>query len=807
MPRVSSKSEATPRTSGPSGRTPDPPPRTEVASAGVPLTSFVGREREIAEVTELLGRARLVSLTGAGGTGKTRLAREVMAAARGEFPDGVAWVDLSGLADPGLLWQRVAGAVGIRAQGGRDHRHALAQGLATRRLLLVLDSCEHLVDGVAELAHELLTTCEGLRVLLTSREALGIPGEHAWHVPPLSLPDEGARSPEQLLGSEAGRLFVERARAARSVFQLTEETVPAVVRICRRLDGIPLALELAAARIRVLAPSQISERLDDTFRLLTEGGRTTIPRHRTLRAAIDWSYDLLSEDEALFLLRLSVFRGSFSLSAAEEVCAEPGADGAPDPYRVLDLIERLVERSLVEVQEARGSVVYRLLETVRQYAEGRLEEAGEADALRERHARFFMGRVLEAEPFLTGVHRREWVDRLGRDLDNLRQVLAWSRDHDPEMYLEVSGALCWFWFSSRYWAEGRRWLEGALRLSGPSDRSRCRGRVLFAAGVLACLQGRPREATGHLEESVAIARESGDPRSEAYALNYLGMALIQEGKPEGEAPIRAAMAWFREAEELYGLRLALLLQASLAMAHGRQEEAAAFAREGVEVARAFGQDRELGVALHVLGVVAFEEGRHDRVLELLRESLECFRRDPFDLFIARSLELAGSIEALRGNHPRALRLIGAADGIGAGLEANLFGIDRARLEPGLAAARESLGEAEVQRLRDEGRRLGPDRVVIDGDRYRINPDLKVRFDVARFDACAEAARLVVRTDDLREEGHRLLMTSLARSGQVDEALRHYENLEVFLRQELGSEPEPETRRLAEQLRSDVSSAG
>ena len=936
-------------------------------------------------MSQLLERARLVSLTGAGGSGKTRVALEVTSESASRFPDGVAWVDLASVSNPALLAQRVETAVGILHEEQRGSHEALISGLASRSLLLVLDSAEHLVDACAELAEELLVGCPGVRILVTTREALGISGEHAWHLPPLSLPEERPTSLEALRSSEAARLFEERARAARSDFAVSDDNLEPIARICRRLDGVPLAIELAAARVRALSPHEIAERLDHAFRLLAQESRTSVPRHRTLRAAIDWSYDLLSEENRAFLARLSVFRGEFPLSAIEAVC---GPD--EDPFQIFDRVSRLVDRSLLQVREGRGSVRYRLLETVRQYADEKLGDEPERRSLTSRHARYFLSVARESEAFLTTVSRREWVDRLGREVDNLRQALTWSLNHDPRTAVELTAALTWFWLASRHWWEGRRWSEAALAHTGPEEHSRARALLLFTSGALTCLQGRPAAALPRLEESAAIAQELEDDRLIAYALTYQGLALALEGDPEAGTPLDAALAWFQSTREPHGLRLALLLKANLALAQGSLEEGETLARQALEVARGFGADRELAVTLQTLALVAFEQSALDRALKLARESLQTLRSDPFDLFAARGLEIHAAIGLSLGNWEQAVPLAGTADAARASVDALPFGLDIRRLEPLLARARSELGagafehlwlrgrdtpldraidevlqiveppplpssssspptspsrpdplpasrrdailrvlalgpleifregvalEPEVWRLQKSRELLvyllchprgrtreqvgsafwpeqpppqvknsfhvtlhhlrkalgGVDRIVIDGDRYRVSPELEPDFDAARFEEAMKSvlahagapssnpdplrsalsiyrgefleeegagewhvehrdrlralyleglmalsrillqseafteledvSKAAIRADQLREDAHRILLLAYARTGRRAEALRHFQHLVQFLREELESEPEPETIALADRIRS------
>src|ERR671916_121532 len=386
----------------PAPRIPERPPNNLPSE----LSSFVGREEELAEVKRLLENGRLLTLTGSGGCGKTRLALAVARELVEGFEDGVWLVELASLADPSLVPQVVAFTLGVREQPGRSLTETLSDYLSSKKMLLVLDNCEHLIEACATLAEALLRSCPELRVMATSREALGITGEVAWHVPSLSLPDV-RRLPdiESLPRYESARLFVERAAAVKQTFTLTDQNAVAVAQVCYRLDGIPLAIELAAARAKVLSVEQIADRLNDPFGLLSAGGRTAMPRHRTLHATMDWSHELLPDEERALFRRLSVFAGGFSLEAAESVCA--GEELERD--EVLELLSHLVDKSLVVAREVSGEARYRLLETVRQYAREKLSESDEAELLRERHAGFYLALAEEAEPELKGERQIAWV--------------------------------------------------------------------------------------------------------------------------------------------------------------------------------------------------------------------------------------------------------------------------------------------------------------------------------------------------------------------------------------------------------------
>jgi non-specific serine/threonine protein kinase len=693
------------------------------ASAGVrgipaQLTSLVGREREIATVRDLLSRTRLLTLTGAGGSGKTRLAAEVVIREAREDGRDAAWVELATVHDAALIDDTVLSALGVteRAEAVGVARQ-LVHAIGDRPLLLVLDNCEHLVDACAALADTLLRDCPALTVLATSRAVLGVSGETAWLVPPLSLPDPLDSAPE---ASESVQLFIERARAVKATFALTDDNRAAVVQICRQLDGLPLALELAAARLRALTAKQVVERLDDRFRLLTTGNRAALPRHQTLRAAIDWSYDLLDARERVLLARLAVFGGDFTLEAAEQVCS--GGDLAQDD--VLDLVAELVEKSLVQMSEADGVARYRLLETIRQYGAERLAERGEAETTRRRHAEFFVALAEQAEPHFTTVARPLWARRLQDELDNLRQALAWSRDGHEELHVRLVGALHWFWHSVGQWPEARQWLRSALTVAAGERPSRERARLLFSAGAIASLQARPESAQVHLVEAEALAESCGDDRLLAYARNYRAMALTQIAAPEGEQPLRLAYSWFREANDLYGLRLNFLLQATHKLGQGDLPGAREAAEEGVRVARVFGLDRELAIALQVLGMILVRQGDLSRAMSALREALECMRRDPQPLFASRSVELIASGLAQRGLFTDAARLHGAAAANRDRIGARYWQTDSDQHRPALAAARAALGNDSFEAAFAEGREMDIDAALalaFDAAGHEIGP--------------------------------------------------------------------------------------
>jgi predicted ATPase/DNA-binding SARP family transcriptional activator len=452
-----------------------------------PKTSFVGREHEMVEIKRALAMTRLLTLTGAGGSGKTRLALEIARDLVGGYPDGVWLVELAALSEGELVPQAVAGALGVQEQRGRPLTDTLVETLRAKRILLVLDNCEHLIDATAHLADILFSSCSRLKVLATSREALGVEGEVLWRVPPLSVP-EADRSPAalgELTRYDAVRLFVERARLRSPDFEVTPQNAGAVTQICRTLEGIPLAMELAAARVGALSLEQILQRLKDSLKLLTGGSRTATARQRTLRGALDWSHELLPEDERVLFRRLSSFAGGWTLEGAEAV----GASGGIEEEDVLDLLTNLVDKSLVVTEVRAADVVrYRMLEPVRQYALERLEESGEVMEIQRRHAEYFLALAEEAEPAVEGAQQATWLERLETEHDNLRAALSWSleRVEEAELGLRVGAALGEFWYLRGYFGEGRRWLEEALARSNQAStaaRANALRRVSFLAYV------------------------------------------------------------------------------------------------------------------------------------------------------------------------------------------------------------------------------------------------------------------------------------------------------------------------------------
>jgi predicted ATPase/class 3 adenylate cyclase/DNA-binding CsgD family transcriptional regulator len=530
----------------------DAPPRSLDALANnlpVELSSFVGRERELGEVREKLRSTRLLTLTGAGGCGKTRLALHAAADALERFPGGVWWVELAAIVDPRLLGEAVAAAVGVRALPGRTATDAVLIHLHSRRALVVLDNCEHLLAASAELVGELLQGCQEVSVMTTSREPLGLPGETSWRVPSLSLPVEHVPEPiETLRHSDAVKLFIERALQVRPNFSVTNDNAPAVAQLCHDLDGIPLAIELAAARVRLMSVQEIADGLADRFHLLTGGARTALPRQQTLRASVDWSHQLLGDLERTLLRRLGVFAGGFTLDAAERVCA--GEDLGS--YQILDLLSSLVDRSLVQVDEREGLTRYRLLETVRHFALDQLNASGELERVRGRHLDMYMELAERCAPLLDrGVHAA--LDLLDADAANLHAAIAWATRTEPDKALRLCTALTMWWRRTGPLAAGLSAFESALA-AGPAEPTPLRGRALAAQALVLIPGGDVERGSRVASEALAIGEELEDDWIQGRALYAVawvqcfadprrGIATCERGREHALAAGDEYMAW------------------------------------------------------------------------------------------------------------------------------------------------------------------------------------------------------------------------------------------------------------------------
>ncbi len=611
-----------------------------------PVSSFVGRDREIAEVTGHLVGSRLVTLTGPAGVGKTRLALEVAARAVREHRDGAWLVELAPLVDSAMVANGVAGALSLREQRVQPVAEVLIEHLHSRCLLLILDNCEHVVAACAELADELLRACRWLRILATSRECLRITGEVVWSVPPLAVPDLTVpQSVETLTHSDAARLFIERSGLA---VPTLGPVAPAVAEICGRLDGIPLAIELAATRVGVLSPAQIAARLDDRFRLLTGGSRTAVPRHRTLLAAIEWSHDLLTAPEQVLLRRLAVFAGGWTLEAAVDVCG----DGEPRGD-VLDCLHCLVSKSLV-VSETKGADVrFRILETIGEYGRRRLELAGEDAALREAHAQWCCQLAEAAEAELSGPSQPRWMERLDSEHSNIRAALDRCLGcRHQELALRLAAALPLFWLVRGYIVEGRDWLQRALtaHADGPPP---LRARALWGIGLLSSMLGDFATAASAADESLALFRATGNVRGEARALNLQGVVKMFT-EPTVAAPVLEASALLaRRSADSWCLAGSLGMLGFAHIFQGQFGAARPPLEECLEVSRQLRDEQGQRLGLLGLGYIALRQGDHGAADDHLEAGLEVARSLGDTLWTAVALVYLGELASARGDHTAA----------------------------------------------------------------------------------------------------------------------------------------------------------
>lgn len=664
-----------------------PPPAGQPRRLPVPLSDLIGREQEMEEVGGWLGKCRLVTLVGTGGVGKTRLSIAVAERVIGQFTDGVWFVDFAPLSDPALLTQTILRRLDIREDPLCTPEETLEQALSSRTLLLVLDNCEHLLESCASLSHRLLSACPGLRILATSREALDLTGEHLYPVPALSLPLPGQANVEKtatsLLEYAAVQLFVERARQSSPSFRLNRGNMELVAQICHRLDGIPLAIEMAAARLKALSASQIADRLEDRFHLLTGGNRAALPRHRTLKATIDWSYNLLTEAERTLFRGLSVFAGGWTLEAAEQVCAvaihsdtqqsNSQSSDAPSSQHpdVLDLLSSLVDKSLViYARNDETAPRYRLLETMRQYGRGKLQESGEMEQTRKRHRDYCLRLAKEAASQLFGTAQQPWLERLETEHDNMRAALVFCMEEPAGIGtgLQLAVALARFWTIRGHWTEGRANLERVLeRTDARREAPSISAQALLKAGNLAWYQGDYGAARAWFEESLPLFRELDDRKGIANTLSGLSLVANKMGddvvaRPLLEESLRlfrevadirnvanslcnlgvldctcgdsaAAQPRFDEALRLFtelrnnrGISFALQGQGDVALLRGDYMTARALYEESFELRRDLGDTWGMAATLYSQGDVAFQQGDYAAARAFYEESLDLRRR-------------------------------------------------------------------------------------------------------------------------------------------------------------------------------------
>ena len=681
-------------------------PRTNLP---IPLTSFIGRENDVEAVMQLLGNNRLVTLTGAGGVGKTRLAIESSKRLLDKFKDGVWWVDLVGLNDPSLIPQVIARTLNVNEIPNRPVTETLIENTRRKQLLLVLDNCEHLIKACAGLADQLLTGCEDLKILATSREALDVLGETAWRVPSLSVPgSQEDFSIKALVESESIRLFTERAGARRPQFSLTYQNARAVVQICDRLDGIPLAIELAAARVKMMSVDEIARRLDERFDLLTAGNRSAPLRHQTLRAAIDWSHDLLTKSEQALFRRLSIFAAGFALDAAEAVCEF----GTLKRDHVLPLLGRLVDKSLVFFEPAPrpGQTRYRLLETIREYALEKLSESGEERVARDHHMEFFSQLAIRAEPKLLGAEAVEWARQLDTDHDNLLAAIDWSlKSENPDFAMQIVGALIqWDAWHNR---EGADRSLKVVQSPLTSRSTPLRAKALQTAGLMQMFQGNFSQARALLEEAISIGHESQASENYVWALSNLGSILaIERDFSTARAYLEEAIA---AADPVAGFSLgwSLAYLGDICLFQDDREQAGRMYEQSVARLRELENRAFLAYPLRRLADLALDHMDHESAVSLCRESLKLNMEGGDERAILASLVGFAAIASARGQVESAVRLLAAVRSLLGATSASLLTADQQAYDRNLALLRPQLDGTSFDIAWAEGSELTMEQAI------------------------------------------------------------------------------------------------
>ncbi|MFL5641023.1 MAG: ATP-binding protein [Chloroflexota bacterium] len=730
-----------------------PPPRTgDAPRNNIPLevTSFVGREREIEQATRMLDQSSLLTLTGPGGVGKTRIGLRLARTLLDRFEDGTWIVECGSLSDPSFLLPAVVSAVGLPDPAGRSLLSTIVDQLKGKRLLLVLDDCDPVLTAAAELAEAVVRSCSSVRIVVTSREALGVPGEAILPIASLATPDTGPTvTTDELRSIDACRLFIDRAQAVQPAFEVTEANARSVAQLCRRLDGIPLAIELAAARVRALPVEQVAARLDDRFRLLTGGSRTSVARHQTLRATIDWSYDLLTEPERAVLRRLSVFAGGASLEAAESVCA-----GDPvDALDVLDLLGRLVEKSLVFTDPTSSEAHFRLLETVREYARGRLVEAGEGETTLRRHRDLFLALADRASPaFFHGPEPVDWLRRLDDDHEDVRAALEWCLDQPGEARsgLRIAAGLWRYWEIRGHLTEGRGWLERMLQAVG-EEVSALRADALTGAANLAFMQGDLRAAASHQSASLELQRAIGDPQGVAYAANNLANTWIQLGdNVRARELYEETLSIATEVGDVRGQVFVSINLADLAAREGDLATAQSLEEQVLTSIRRLGDRWMEAFAVDAFARTAHRAGEHERARTLHIEALAILEELGDRRGVARVLTQLAELALTTGDGPRARGLLRQ----GLTIRQELGDM------PGLASTMESLAGAvapddpeaaarldgAATSLRESIRAVVPPRIAAAHDQRLA--DLEARLGSERFESARREGRMMTPNEAL-----------------------------------------------------------
>jgi predicted ATPase/two-component SAPR family response regulator len=725
------------------------------AQLPVRLTPLVGRQSELRDVVQAVTRARLLTLTGPGGTGKTRLALAAARSVRESFPAGVCWVELAQIEDPGIVAQAVASKLGVPDTPGQDATEAMAGYLSDHQVLVVLDNCEHLAGATAVLAESLLGACPALTVMATSREALGVEGELNWQVPPLSLPEaDAAPTASALAASDAVKLFEQRAQLVRPSFRVTDENAAEVASICQRLDGLPLAIELAAPRMRIMSSAQLAERLDDIFALLVGGARSAHPRHQALRATLDWSHDMLSAEERAAFRRLAAFAGGFTLEAAERVAA----GGDLKPASMLELLTKLADKSLLRVEHARGDSRYHLLATIRDYARDRLAEAGESDSVRRAHLAYYTELVEAAAARVEGVqadgHGVELeLDRLDTELPNLRKAFEFAEGSgDPVAALRIAGPLDRYAYLRGHYHEIRQWMDAAVT-SNPDAPAGLRAKALLGSGRLALLQCDYAPAVRRLEAALRLYRELEDARGIAGALQVLGSVNREQGRYARAVELHAeslavaeaaedrwavasahgylafvswlqrdfdlattegstALGMFRELGDVEGAAWSLISLGTVARYQGEVERASMLLAEGRALAEGIGFREGIAWCCEQLGLLAAVDG-DPAAITLLRRSLELHGELRDRWRMSSVLEDLAAIALALGQARPAARLLGAAEAIRQAIGTVIAPCERPQHLQTTAGVRAALDEQAFAAARQQGAVATMDELIAD----------------------------------------------------------------------------------------------
>ncbi len=686
---------------------------------------FIGRKKQVADVCAILRRpdVHLLTLTGTGGTGKTRLSLQAAAEMLDDFRDGVFFVPLSPVTDSDLVASTIARTLGVRESGGQPLVESLNQYLLDKQILLVLDNFEHVAEKATLLA-DIISTAPEVKLLVTSRVRLRLSSEHDFPVPPLDLPETKLQPlADQLIGYDSVRLFVERATAAKSDFTLTDENAPAVAAICKSLDGLPLAIELAATRIKILPPQALLSRLETKLKLLTGGAKDLPARQQTLRGAIDWSYDLLEEPEKLLFRRLAIFAGGCTFEAAEAVCdvgsrvRGEGVERTPSPLTllpigidILDGMASLVDKSLLwQVEEGEGEPRFTMLETIREYAIDKLEESGEGAELRAQHASYFLTLAESAEPELRGPQQAARLNTLEIEHDNLRAALAHSlkhRDAETETATRLGSALWWFWFAHGHLSEGRRWLE-AVTSDANVPFTPARAKALNGAGVLVYNQGDYLRAVELLDESLAISRELGDVRGISSTLNNLGTVAVYRGEyVQAQAFYEESLGLLRELGDKRNMANVLANLGTVASSNGDYMQMERYYEESLALQRELGDKWGMAAVLANLGEQALARSESKRATAFFRESLDLFSRLGDKAAIAECLEgLAGAVGLEEQEPIRAAELFGAAEALREVMGAPIPPSSRSRYDHNLAIARAQLDAEAWEAAWERGRSM------------------------------------------------------------------------------------------------------